>query len=80
MVSTNVVKLQLPTSIKIHPVVNINQIVWYKKQVGGQKMKEGKPIEIEGVEEWEVERILNKRKVRVLWQPLITRTNDHTGK
>ena len=43
-------------------------------------MKEGKPIEIEGVEEWEVERILNKRKVRVLWQPLITRTNDHTGK
>ena len=30
----------------------------------GQKKKEEKPIEIEGVEEWEMERILNKRKIR----------------
>jgi len=32
--------------------------------VEGQKKKEGKPIEIEGVEEWEIEKILNKRKIR----------------
>jgi len=29
-----------------------------------QKKKEVKPIEVEGVEEWEVEKILNKRKIR----------------
>ena len=30
----------------------------------GQKKEEGKPIEVEGVEEWEVEKILYKRKIR----------------
>jgi len=30
----------------------------------GQKVEEVKPIEVEVVEEWEVEKILNKRKVR----------------
>ena len=30
----------------------------------GQKKEEEKPIEIEGVEEWEIEKILNKRKIR----------------
>jgi len=32
--------------------------------VGGQKKEEGKPIKVEGVEEWEVGKILNKRKIR----------------
>jgi len=64
VVSTNVVKLQLPTSMKIHPVVNISWIVQYKEQVEGQKKEEGKPIEIEEFEEWEIEKILNKRKIR----------------
>jgi len=31
---------------------------------GGQNKEEGKPIEVEGVKEWEVERILNKKKLR----------------
>ena len=44
--------------------MNISWIVWYKKQVEGQKKKEGKPIEVEGVKEWEIEKILNKRKIR----------------
>ena len=30
----------------------------------GQKKEEGKPMETEGVEEWEIEKILNKRKIR----------------
>jgi len=64
VVSSNAVKLQLPTSMRIHPVVNISQIVWYKEQMRGQKKEEGKPIEVERAEEWEVERILNKRKIR----------------
>jgi len=71
VVSTNAVKLRLPTSMRIHLVVNVSQIVWYKKQVGGQKKKEGKLIEIEGVKEWEVERILNKRKVREVEKYLV---------
>jgi len=64
VVSTNAVKLQLPTSMRIHPVVNVSQIVQYKEQVERQKGEEGKPIEIEGVKEWEIEKILNKRKIR----------------
>jgi len=51
IVSTNAVKLQLPTSIRIHPVVSISQIVRYKEQVEGQKKEEEKPMEVEGVEE-----------------------------
>ncbi len=29
----------------------------------GQKKEEGKPIEVEETEEWEIEKILNKRKM-----------------
>ena len=35
VVSTNTVKLQLPTSMRIHPVVNISWVVQYREQVGG---------------------------------------------
>ena len=64
IVSTNAVKLQLPTSMRIHLVVNVSWIIQYKEQVEEQKKEEGKPIEIEGIEEWKVEKILNKRKIR----------------
>jgi len=64
VISTNAVKLQLPTSMRIHLVVNVSQIVRYKEQVEGQKKEEGKLMEVEGVEEWEVEKILNKKKIR----------------
>jgi len=50
VVSSNAVKLQLPSSMRIHPVVNISQIVKYKEQMKGQKKEEGKPVEVEGVE------------------------------
>ena len=55
VVSSNAVKLQLPASMRIHPVVNVSWIVWYKEQVKGQKKEEEKLIEVEGAEEWEVE-------------------------
>ena len=64
VVSMNAVKLRLPSSMRIHPVVNVSQIVQYKEQVKGQRKEEGKPVEIEGIEEWEVEKILNKKKIR----------------
>jgi len=53
-----------PTSMRIYPVVNISQVVQYKEQVEGQKREEVKPIEVEGVKEWKIEKILNKRKIR----------------
>ena len=58
------VKLRLPTSIRIHLVVNVSRIVQYKEQVEGQKREEGKPIEVKEFEKWEIEKILNKRKIR----------------
>ena len=50
--------------MRIHLVVNVSRIVWYKEQVKGQKKEEGKLVEVEGVEEQEVEKILNKKKIR----------------
>jgi len=71
VVSSNVVKLRLLSLMRIHPVVNVSQIVQYKEQVKGQKKEEGKPIEVEEVEEYEVEKILNKRKIREVEKYLV---------
>ena len=71
VVSSNIVKLKLPSSMRIHPVVNVSQIIRYKEQVKGQKKEKGKPVEVEGVEEWEVEKILNKKKIRGVVKYLI---------
>jgi len=71
VVLLNVVKLRLPSLMRIHPVVNVSQIVKYKEQVKGQKKEEGKPVEVEEVEEWEVEKILNKKKIRGVVKYLI---------
>ena len=37
----------------------------------GQKKEEEKPVEVEGVEEWEVEKMLNKKKMRGVEKYLI---------
>ena len=71
VVSSNMVKLQLPGLLRIHPVVNVSWIVRYKEQVKGQKKEEGKPVEVKGVEEWEVEKVLNKKKIRGVEKYLI---------
>ena len=71
VVSSNAVKLRLPSSMRIHLVVNVSWIVCYKEQVRGQKKEKGKPVEIEEVEEWEVEKILNKKKMRGVVKYLI---------
>ena len=67
----NMVKLQLLSLMRIHLVVNMSQVVQYKEQVKGQKKEEGKLVEIEGVEEWKVEKILNKRKIREVEKYLV---------
>jgi len=63
IISSNTIELELPKSIKIHPVVNISRVQLYKPQVEGQKKTPPKPVIIEGEEEFEVEKILNKRMV-----------------
>jgi len=61
IVLSNTVKLELPSMIKIHLVVNVSRIRWYVGQVEGQRKEQPAPVIIEGEEEWEVERILNKQ-------------------
>ena len=61
IVSANAVELELPSTIKIHPVVNVSRICRYIGQVEGQRKEQPIPVIIEGEEEWEVERILNKQ-------------------
>ena len=64
IVSTNAIELYLPSLIRIHPVVNISRVCRYRDQVEGQKKKWLAPVVIEGEEEYEVEKILKKRKFR----------------
>jgi len=48
IISSNVVELELPKLIRIHPVVNISRVRLYKPQVEGQKKIPPKPVIIEG--------------------------------
>ena len=50
------IKLQLPTSMRLHPVVNVSQVVWCREQVGGQRVEKVKLVKINGVEKWKVEK------------------------
>ena len=61
IISLNTVELELPSTVKIHLVVNVSRIRWYVGQVEGQRKEQPAPVIIEGEEEWEVERILNKQ-------------------
>jgi len=86
IVSSNAVELELPSTVKIHPVVNVSRIRRYIGQVEGQKKKQLLPVIIEGEEEWEVERILNKRRVRgknkylVRWKGFMAESDTWEGR
>jgi len=60
IISLNTVELELPSTVKIHPVVNVSRIQRYVGQVEGQRKEQPAPVVIEREEEWKVERILNK--------------------
>ena len=62
--TSNMIELELPKSIRVHPVVNVSRVRLYKPQVEGQKKILLKLVTIKGEEEFEVEKILNKRTVR----------------
>ena len=65
IISSNAIELDLPTTVRIHPVVNVSRVQWYKSQVEGQRKEAPQPVVIEGEKEWEVEKIMNKRKGQV---------------
>jgi len=79
IISSNAIELELPKSIRIHPVVNMSRVQLYKLQVEGQKKIPPKLVIIEGEEEFEVKKILNKRMVRgqekflVRWKGYMTK-------
>jgi len=51
VISSNAVKLELPSTVRIHLVVNISRICRYIGQVEGQKKKQPAPVIIEREEE-----------------------------
>ena len=64
IILSNTVELELPSTIKIHPVVNVSRIQRYIEQVEGQRKEQLAPVVIEKEEEQEVERILNKQQIQ----------------
>ena len=64
IVSANVVELELPSTIRIHPVVNVGRIHRYIGQVEGQRKEQPAPVVIKREEKQEVEKILNKQQIR----------------
>jgi len=57
--------------MRIHLVVNVSRVVQYREQMKEQKKEEGKPIEVEEIKEWEVKKILNKKKIREVEKYLV---------
>jgi len=51
IVLSNAIKLELPSIVRIHPVVNISRIRRYVGQVEGQKKEQPAPVIIEGEKE-----------------------------
>jgi len=64
IISTNTIELELPSTIKIHLVVNVSRVHISKDQVESQKKKWPLTVIIKGEEKYEVEKILNKKKFR----------------
>jgi len=86
IVSSNAIKLELPSTVRIHSVVNISRIHRYVGQVEGQKKEQLALVIIKGKEEWEVERILNKQQVKgkdkylVRWKGFMVESNTWEGR
>jgi len=60
IVSENAVELELPASLRIHPVVNVRRIVKYREQVEGQKKISPPPVKVASEKEYKVEEILDR--------------------
>jgi len=63
IISTNAIELELPSIVKIHPVVNVSRVRKYKSQIEEQRKEMPQPVIIKEEKEWKVDKIMNKRKV-----------------
>ena len=85
IVLKNAVELELPVSLRIHPVVNVRRIVKYREQVEGQKKIPPPPVEVAGEKEYEVEEILDRQERRgktkylVKWKRYMAEENMWEG-
>ena len=57
--------------MRIHSVINVSQVVRYREPVKEQRVEEPKLVEVDGEEEWEVEKILNKQKIQRITKYLV---------
>ena len=86
IVSANAVKLELPSTIRIHLVVNVSRIHRYIGQVKEQKKEQLALVIIKGEEKWKVKKILNKQQIRekdkylVWWKGFIAESDTWEGK
>ena len=64
IVLENMVELELPALLRVHPVVNMRRLVKYQEQVEGQKKIPPLPVDIDGEKEYEVEEILDRQERR----------------
>jgi len=64
IVLTNTIELKLPSTIKIHLVVNISRVQLYKPQVEGQKVVPLQLVVIDGKKEYEVKNLKQKEDTR----------------
>jgi len=48
VISMNMIELELPSTVKIHLVVNVSRVCKYRDQVEGQKKETPQPVVIEG--------------------------------
>jgi len=78
IISVNVVELHLPPTVHIHLVVNVSKLQLYKLQVEGQRAAKPALVIIEGEEKYEVEKILNKRKIQEK-DKFLVRWKDYTA-
>jgi len=64
IISENVVELELPAVLRIHPVVNVKRVGKYKEQIEEQKKILPPPVKVAGEKEYEVEEILDRQEKR----------------
>ena len=85
IVLENAVELELPVSLRVHPVVNVRRLVKYREQVEGQKKIPPPPVKVAGEKEYEVEEILDRQERRgktrylVKWKGYTVEENTWEG-
>ena len=85
IVSENTAELELPASLKVHPVVNVRRLVKYREQVEGQKKIPPPSVKVAGEKEYEIEEILDRQEKRgkmrylVKWKGYMVEENIWEG-